>query len=175
MSDISKPVKRILAQGIQTSVSRKPIIGLLIRTNNGYYTESLLHKRLYQYRMFSDCDGVGDEWFLTNPSEVENILINDVMPKSNNSVKYCEYEILNTENLGEVLDLHRKKLNLTNEKMAKMVGVSRDTLWRFFSGDKMVCIDTLTKVLDVLGLEITLKSRLPADKLKIYKSLRKVR
>ena len=169
----SDPVQRIQDQGIQTSISREPIIGLLVRTPNGYYTEALLHKRLYQYKVISD--GCGDEWFMTSPIEIEDILVNDILPKSKDLVKYCEYEINSEHKLGETLNLHRKKINLTNEKLSDTISVSRDTLWRFLSDDTTVCVNTMMKVLDTLGLDITLKSRLPSSQLEIHKSLRKAR
>ena len=169
----SDPIQRIIDQGVQTSVSREPIVGLLVRTDNGYYTESLLHKRLYQHKVKSGIGG--NEWFLTSPDEVENILVNDIFPTSNDLVKYCEYEITKDIKLGETMNSHRKKVNLTNEKLADKVGISRDTLWRFFTDDQTVCISTMTKVLEELGLEITIKSKLPADELEIHTSKRKAR
>lgn len=167
------PIQRIVDQGIKTSISQDPVIGLLIRTENGYYTEALLHKHLYQYKIRSDI--VGDEWFMTNPNEIENILLNDVLPISNDLVKYCEYQISDTNKLGNILNLHRKKVNLTNDKLTQKIGISRDTLWRCFNGNEAVSLSTVIKILSELELEITVKSKLPSNQIKIHTSKRKAR
>lgn len=167
------PIERIRDQGIQTAISREPVVGLIVKTCNGYYTESLLHKRLYQYKILTE--NGGDEWFLTNPEEVENILVNDIIPESNKLVKYCEYNITKTKQLGEMLNLHRKKINLTMDKLSVQVDTTRDTLWRLFNDDAGLAIGTILKVIETLGLEITLKSKLPAAEIKVHTSVRKAR
>ena len=166
------PVKRIQSQGYQTSMAREPVIGLVIRTTNGYYTESFIHKRLYSYRVPSKVGS--DEWFLTSPAEVESIFVSDILPNKDKD-DYCEYEISDTSDFGSVLNSHRKKVNMTNENLCNKVKVSRDTLWRLFHGQKTVCLSTVFKVLNELDLDITLKSKLPADKIKIHTSARKAR
>jgi len=167
------PIQRIIDQGIQTSISQEPIIGLLVRTENGYYTEAMLHKCLYQYKIRAS--GVGDEWFMTSPNEVENILLNNVLPLSNDLVKYCEYQISDSNKLGGILNLHRKKVNLTNDKLTQKIGVSRDTLWRCFTDDEAVCLSTVMKILSELELEMTVKSKLPSNQITIHTSKRKAR
>jgi len=169
----SDPIKRIIGQVCNTAMAKLPTIGLLIKTNNGFYTESRIHKSLYQYKLPDDtlC---GDEWFFTNPNEVEKIFLEEILPpKSLN--QYCEYNISNLTDLGEVMNLHRKKVNLTYEKLCDTIEVSRDTVSRLFSGDLTVGLNTVIKVLNSLDLEITLKSKLPPEDIKIYKSQRKAR
>ena len=166
------PVKRIQSQGYQTSMAREPIIGLVIRTANGYYAESFIHKHLYSYRVPVKVGG--DEWFLTSPAEVESIFVSNILPNKSGDI-YCEYEISDTNDFASVLNLHRKKVNMTTENLCNKVKVSRDTLWRLFHGQKTVCLSTVFKVLNELDLDITLKSKLPADKIKIYKSSRRAR
>lgn len=168
------PIKRILSQKIQTSIAREPIIGLLIRTNNGYYTESWLHKELFRYKIQRESNVCGDEWFLTSPNEIENIFTNKASPTANSSINYCEYKISNNT-LGEIANLHRKKINLTHKKLCQLTNLSRDTLSRFFNEDPNINLSNVVKILEALDLEITLKSRLPFDKIKKYESKRKAR
>jgi DNA-binding phage protein len=169
------PIQRILDQDVQSAMAREPVIGLLIRTPNGYYTESRLHKELFQYKIKRTSKLVGDEWFLTNPTEIENVFLNHISPTSNQLAQYCEYIIEKVTDLGEKTNFHRKKINLTSRKLAEMSNVSRDTIWRFFIGDQTIGLSTVMKVLDIMGLEITLKSKLPSNQIKKFESVRKVR
>jgi T5orf172 domain len=62
---------RILSQGIATSMSRLPIVGLEIRTEDGRDLERVLHFALN----FAGCwipDSVGTEWFETSPEKIAN-------------------------------------------------------------------------------------------------------
>lgn len=169
------PVVRILGQGVQTCLAKDPIIGLLIKTNNGYYTESWIHKELYLHKLRRDSNICGDEWFLTNPNEVEDIFTYKISPSAAIMLQYCEYEISDSKPLGITSNLHRKKINLTQEKLSDSIGVSRDTIWRFFSDDQTIAIGTVLNILKSLDLEITLKSRLPSKDIQIHNSIRHAR
>lgn len=168
------PVQRILDQEVNSAMAREPVIGLLIRTPNGYYTEFQLHKALFQYKIERTSKLVGDEWFLTNPAEIENVFLNNISP-TNKLSQYCEYNIEKVEDLGEKINLHRKKINLTSKKLSEMIGVSRDTTWRFFTGDQTIALATVMNILNVLELDITIKSKLPSDQIKKFESKRKIR
>jgi hypothetical protein len=64
------PTPRVLEQGI-TAMSRLPIIGLIIRTDNAFELETRLKLDLknagYAYE-----DRVGSEWFMMSPKVVES-------------------------------------------------------------------------------------------------------
>lgn len=168
------PVTRILDQGVQTCLSKEPTIGLLIRTSNGYYTESWLHKELYQHRVAKN-GGCGDEWFFTNPTEIEDIFTHKISSVATEMRQYCEYVISDTSPLGDAMNQHRKKINLTQNKLSESIGTSRDTLSRLFKDDSTVAIGTVLNVLKTLDLELVLKSRLPSKDIQTHDSQRHAR
>ncbi len=61
---------RIYEQGIKTSFSEYPVVGLIIRTSDATTLEGLIHEALEA----CDCDienAPGDEWFTTSPDRIE--------------------------------------------------------------------------------------------------------
>lgn len=61
---------RIYAQGVRTSMMAEPVVGLVIKTNHSVLIEKTLHCVLTYFKCWSTgCPG--DEWFITNPSIVE--------------------------------------------------------------------------------------------------------
>lgn len=61
---------RILGQGAKTALSRFPVVGLVIRTQDSAALEKALHSSL----RILECeveDGPGSEWFMTSPAYVE--------------------------------------------------------------------------------------------------------
>jgi len=171
----TEPIQRIISQGVQTSMAKEPIIGLLIKTPCGYYVESQLHKALYRFKLPRTTNVVGDEWFLTTPQEVEDIIINNVFPSEKERQTYCEYPIKTLKDIGTVLNLHRQKINLKEERLCKDVNTSRDTVWRLFKGNPNISLSTVFNIIDNLGLEITLTSKVPSKDIPKYKTARKLR
>ena len=73
-SEYSNPIHRILQQ-VGTGMPEKPEIALVIQTNRQKELEVAVHKLLHRVP-----GAPGTEWFMTNPSEVEekyNIIITD--------------------------------------------------------------------------------------------------
>lgn len=169
------PIKRIIDQGVQTSMAKEPIIGLIIKTPNGYYVESQIHKALYQYKLSRMSGIIGDEWFLTTPQEIEDIVTRNILPSAIELQAYCEYPIKTLKDLGEALNIHRQKINLKQDKLSQKVNVSRDTLWRFFKGNPSIGLSTVINVIETLGLEITLTSKIPSKDIIKHKTKRKLR
>jgi len=171
------PQQRIDSQKPNTSMAREPILGLLIRVDNGYFVESWLHKELYQHKIDRFSKESGDEWFLTSPEEVEYLYLNKSSLDTKKLIRYCEYNASNALEFGLGINFHRKKVNLTSEKLSEMTGVSRDTMWRLTKGDPNISLSTVLKMADILDLEVVLKSRLPTDEIQQHKSAsdRKVR
>lgn len=66
----SDAISRIMTQGIKTSLSHFPIVGLVIRSNDAAALERALHSslRLIEAEV---ADSPGIEWFITSPSRVE--------------------------------------------------------------------------------------------------------
>ena len=62
-------------------------------------------------------------------------------------------------NLGKQIANRRKQLNISQADLADMSGVSLRTLSAIENGDANPSIDVLSKVLEPLGLVITLQER----------------
>lgn len=60
---------RIFAQGIKTALSKMPVIGLVILTDNCVLTERAIHSALRHVGVEAP-DSPGMEWFLTNPMRI---------------------------------------------------------------------------------------------------------
>ena len=60
---------RILAQGPQTSMAQLPIVGLVIKTDDGHALERILHYALGEAGASID-DALGSEWFNTSPERI---------------------------------------------------------------------------------------------------------
>lgn len=62
-------------------------------------------------------------------------------------------------NLGKEIASRRKQLNISQADLAEMAGVSLRTLSTIENGDANPSIDVLSRVLEPLGLVITLQER----------------
>ncbi len=62
-------------------------------------------------------------------------------------------------NLGKEIASRRKQLNISQADLAEMSGVSLRTLSAIENGDANPSVDVLSKVLEPLGLVITLQER----------------
>ena len=63
-------IQRILGQGIRTSLSRLPTVGLVFRTEDSSALENALHSSLRLVGAEVP-DSPGNEWFITSPERVE--------------------------------------------------------------------------------------------------------
>lgn len=59
--------------------------------------------------------------------------------------------------LGETYKLRRKDLRITQPQLAELAEVSVNTLYKLERGTGNPTLDTLIKVADILGFELTLK------------------
>lgn len=57
--------------------------------------------------------------------------------------------------IGEQIRLRRKELMITQPDLADITGISINTLYKIERGQANPTIEVLGKILDVLGLEIT--------------------
>ena len=62
------------------------------------------------------------------------------------------YSLLIT--IGEQIRLRRKELKITQPDLADIAGISVNTLYKIERGQANPTIEVLSKILDVLGLEI---------------------
>ena len=66
------------------------------------------------------------------------------------------YHSNNMSNIGQIIKARRKELGLTQNTLALLSQVGINTIVSIERGSKSPSIETLTKVADVLGLEIQL-------------------
>jgi T5orf172 domain len=71
----NEPIHRILGQGIRTSLSRFPTIGLVLRTDDSAAIERALHASLRLIEAEVP-DSPGNEWFYTSPDHVKAWYVN---------------------------------------------------------------------------------------------------
>lgn len=60
------------------------------------------------------------------------------------------------KNIGKIIKARRKMLGLRQDQLADIAGVGINTLTKIERGEGNPSIDTLNKVLDCLGLELSL-------------------
>ena len=66
-------------------------------------------------------------------------------------------------NLIKIIKERREMLQVTQETLAELSGVSLRTLKQFESGKGNPTLSTLQKIADILGLEVSLKLKNIAD------------
>jgi transcriptional regulator with XRE-family HTH domain len=63
---------------------------------------------------------------------------------------------MNKKELGKTIQTRREYLSLKQEDVAEMTGITSKTIYLIESGKGNPSIDTLTKLVDVLGLEMSI-------------------
>jgi transcriptional regulator with XRE-family HTH domain len=63
------------------------------------------------------------------------------------------------ENIGAVIRTRRKRLGMTQQDVAEIAGVQRQTISRVETGNGTVAVTTLVRVALVVGLDLGVKSR----------------
>jgi HTH-type transcriptional regulator/antitoxin HipB len=71
---------------------------------------------------------------------------------------------LNEEIIGELIRQTRQKQNLTQEELAKKLGVNKSNISKMENNIKSMRIDTLMKVLNVLDAKVSIQVELPSKK-----------
>lgn len=67
------------------------------------------------------------------------------------------YHSSNMNSIGQIIKARRKELGLTQHTLALLSQVGINTIVSIERGSKSPSIDTLTKVADVLGLDVKLE------------------
>jgi HTH-type transcriptional regulator / antitoxin HipB len=65
-----------------------------------------------------------------------------------------------TNNLSEIVRLHRNQAGLTQKGLADLAGVGKTVIFDIESGKETVQLDTIKKVLTVLNIKIKFESPL---------------
>ena len=67
---------------------------------------------------------------------------------------------MQTQELADVIRMHRKAARLSRVQLAEMSGVGKTVIYDIENGKETVQLDTLRKVLKVLNIKIVLSSPL---------------
>ncbi|MEX1000642.1 MAG: helix-turn-helix transcriptional regulator [Crocinitomicaceae bacterium] len=59
--------------------------------------------------------------------------------------------------IGNTIKKRRKTLNVTQPKLADLAGISVNTLYKIERGQSNPTLKTLSKIADILGMEVCLK------------------
>jgi DNA-binding XRE family transcriptional regulator len=70
------------------------------------------------------------------------------------SAIYCTYQIKILMNLSQELRIRREQLGVTQEYLADLSGVGLRTIKSFESGKANPRLETLTKLSEILGMEL---------------------
>ncbi|NTW25919.1 MAG: helix-turn-helix transcriptional regulator [Lentimicrobium sp.] len=67
---------------------------------------------------------------------------------------------MKSQELADVIRMHRKAAKLSRDKLAEMSGVGKTVIYDIEKGKETIQLDTLRKVLGVLNIKIELTSPL---------------
>ena len=76
--------------------------------------------------------------------------------KSSNFIKISDIFLMNKAKIGHIIQQRRDFLAIKQEDLSEMTGITSKTIYLIESGKGNPSIDTLNKLLDVLGLEISI-------------------
>ncbi len=68
--------------------------------------------------------------------------------------------MIKSQELADVIRMHRKAAKLSRDKLAEMSGVGKTVIYDIEKGKETIQLDTLRKVLNVLNIKIELTSPL---------------
>ena len=68
--------------------------------------------------------------------------------------------MIQSQELADVIKMHRKAAKLSRDKLAEMSGVGKTVIYDIEKGKETIQLDTLRKVLNVLNIKIELTSPL---------------
>lgn len=66
---------------------------------------------------------------------------------------------MNTQEIGEIIKMHRKAAGLSRIRLAELAGVGKTVIFDLENGKETVQLDTMFKLFAALGIEMELKSR----------------
>ena len=68
--------------------------------------------------------------------------------------------MIQSQELADVIRMHRKAARLSRDKLAEMSGVGKTVIYDMEKGKETIQLNTLRKVLSVLNIKIELSSQL---------------
>lgn len=68
--------------------------------------------------------------------------------------------MIQSQELADVIRMHRKAAKLSRDKLAEMSGVGKTVIYDIEKGKETIQLDTLRKILSVLNIKIELTSPL---------------
>jgi y4mF family transcriptional regulator len=68
------------------------------------------------------------------------------------------------KHLGQTIKNRRKELNITQPHLAELAQISTNTLYKLERGQGNPSLDTLSKLLEVLGMELKVEVKQNLDK-----------
>ncbi len=150
--------KRLIEQGISASLARHPIVPLQILSDHAHVLETRIHRKLSAYKV---PHGIGDEWYLTNPDEVEKVYL-ELLPSMEKLAELLDTfsnnnEVFQTDSSGDLGDALRSIRNhkgLTQGEVGIRSGMRQASVSRLENGAGNARIDSLLKVLDACGYHL---------------------
>jgi transcriptional regulator with XRE-family HTH domain len=74
--------------------------------------------------------------------------------------RYNSKKMIKSQELADVIRMHRKAARLSRDKLAEMSGVGKTVIYDIEKGKETIQLDTLRKILGVLNIRIELTSPL---------------
>jgi transcriptional regulator with XRE-family HTH domain len=68
--------------------------------------------------------------------------------------------MIQSQELADIISMHRKAAKLSRDKLAEMSGVGKTVIYDIEKGKETIQLDTLRKILSVLNIKIELTSPL---------------
>jgi len=69
-------------------------------------------------------------------------------------------EMITSQELADIIRMHRKAAKLSRDRLAEMSGVGKTVIYDIEKGKETIQLDTLRKILNVLNIRIELTSPL---------------
>lgn len=154
---------RILEQFPHTVMAKEPVVGLVIQCEDAADLERKIHKAFRTAKVATN--GLGCEWFLTNPMVVEKFWLDNINPATA-KFGFNECTIQSYNDLGLVLENQRKYMGFRQQDMTDFCTVAS---YKRAVRTGKISTPALFAVLEGLGLELVLRSktRITLDDLKI--------
>jgi HTH-type transcriptional regulator / antitoxin HipB len=150
--------KRLFEQGVSTSIPRIPVIAIEMRTNAPRIMETRIHRALAKRKI---TDSLGNEWYSTNPSEVEKIY-----KKLCPSIEKLEmaigafvdiataFEVDSPDSLGFVLRKIRVDKKDSQGSIGAKVGMRQGTISNIENGSGGTRVATIFELLHTYGYKL---------------------
>ena len=152
--------KRLLEQGLSTTLARYPVVALEILIDNAQVLETRIHRALRDQRI---SHGAGNEWYMTNPDEVEAIYLR-LLPSMEKLAAVLDtffvtdeaFEVDSPETMGNALRAIRAGLATTQGETGKLAGIRQASISRIENGSDGTRLDTLLRLLRSYGYHMLL-------------------